>query len=215
MKKTLIIGLIVLAVVGTVMATQYRMKYYIDNGLYPSDVIKDAMDSSATARTSILGLARDSAATLGASLGTYVDTVLRVQAFGNIMGGYDTIATSAETVKACIYVVPATGVTSVTVKNVSFIAQTPPNVAGGKIAWAQVKMRDDTDSTFKAITSRTVLDTHSTATLKAYRTKAITIDSTTNAVLYPGDAVWGYFFVDSANVLVKNLGVGLNLSINK
>jgi len=190
-----------LLVATAAFAAERHASTMIDKGARPSQLVQEAIDSSSANYSSI---------------GAAIDTVLRQQVLGVIFGlDHDTVPVSGETTKACIYVVPATGVTSVTIKNISIIAGLPPNVAGTKIAWAQVKMMDATDSTFKAITSRTVIDTHTTATLKAYRPKAVTIDSTANAILYPNDAVWGYFYVDSANLYTKDLGVMLNLSINK
>jgi hypothetical protein len=213
MKRLMVFGLLVVFLFsGVVLAREYRMNKYVEEGLYPSDVIIDAIDSSAVLRTKI-----------DAYVALHSDTVWRNQIIIPIMGiNHDSVPVSAESTFVPLYVVPATGVTSVTIKNVSLVAERVPHTHATKIVLFRMFNMDATDSTSHSIINRCVIDTagnglreNATGLLVAYRPKALSIDSTANAVLYPNDAVWAIFYTDSANVYTKDLNVMLNLSIDK
>ena len=185
----------------------------IQKGAKPHDLVVEALDSSAVGRSKVVQTVACSSGVIGGA----IDTVLRQVVSSVIFGDqYDSVPASGDTVKALLYSVPTSGVTSVTIKCIDIWAETPPNVAGSKIALMFIKQLDATDSSLHSIVNRAIIDTHTTATLGAlWKPKNLAIDSTANAVLYAGDAVFGWFYVDSANVYTKNLGATLSLSINK
>lgn len=227
MKKLIILLALGLFLASGVMARENRMKKYVEEGMYPSNIIVDAMDSSATARSSVIGVITDSCG----NVGTKIDTVLRTQLLIPILGiNHDSVPVSAESTFVPLYVVPATGVTSVTIKNISIIAERVPHTHAAKMFMISIRNMDATDSTLKTIVTRSLIDSAgggivhgAVATLAhadsgllvAYRPRALLMDSSANAVLYPNDAVWSVTYTDSANVYTKDLAVMLNLSINK
>jgi hypothetical protein len=226
-KKFIIPILILGLFVGVLYAREYRLGKYVQEGLYPSAVIVDALDSSAAARSQVIEVITDSSG----NVGNKIDTVFRTQLLIPIAGiNHDSVPVSAESTFTPLYVVPATGVTSVTIKNISIIAEKVPHTHGAKMFMIRIGNVDATDSAYHHIIIRTLIDSagggivHGAAAglahadsglLVAFRPRLLLMDSTANAVLYPGDAVWSVTYCDSANVYTKDLSVMLNVSINK
>jgi hypothetical protein len=204
MKKMIILAL-VLGLCVPLFASERRAADMIAKGAKPSDLVRESIDSSSLNYTRI-----------GEAIDTVLRTVITARMNGKIGTGADTLV-ALDTNKCLLYCVPTTGVTSVTIKNISLIAMTPPTVptTGHFAVWFSIKNMDATDSAMHNIITRTVIDTGTTYSLTAYRPKAMTIDSTANAVLGPGDAIWSFLCADTLCTTVRKVYAILNLSINK